>query len=93
LAQHNDVVLFPISDPSGTDMPTDYRIVASDGQLQVELDTGNDTIKAHIRDVTEARLGMVLGWGRKYGLPILPLTSAQETLPQLLSLLGVRAGG
>lgn len=90
LSIHNDVILFPISDPSGADVPKDFRIVASDGVLQVELDVGQETTRTHIRDVISARVERVFDWGRKYGLPVLPLTAAQDTLPQLLSLLGAR---
>lgn len=90
LSLHNDVLLFPISDPTGRDLPGDFRIVASDGRLQVELDANDGATRGHVRDVTEARLGRVLDWSRKYGTPVLPLNAAQETLPQILSLLGAR---
>lgn len=91
LSLHNDVILFPISDPSGLNPSADFKIVASDGQLQVELDTGDNATADHIRAVTTARLGKVMDWSRKYGTPVLPLNAAEETLPQLLNLLGARA--
>ena len=90
LSQHNDVLLFPISDPSSHSFPSDFRIIASDGQLQVELDTADQKTMLHVRDVNAARTNRVLEWGRKYGTPVLPLDAAQETLPQILSLLGAR---
>lgn len=92
LSMHNDVILFPISDPTGHDLPEDFRIVASDGRLQVEIDGATGDTVQHVRDITNARLGRVLDWSRKYGMSVLPLSAGLETLPQILSLLGARAG-
>lgn len=94
LSLHNDVILFPVSDPTSRTLPDEFRFVASDGRLQIELE-GNEgaTLSHHIRKVTNARLGRVVEWGRKYGIPFLPLDSAQDTLAQLLPLLGTRAPG
>ncbi|KUJ85501.1 MoxR protein [Ruegeria marisrubri] len=91
LSLHNDVILFPVSDPTGLTLPDGFRIVASDGQLQVSLESSDVEVRRKLQDFLDKRLEPVLGWSRKYGTPVLPLTTAEETLPQMLSLFG--AGG
>ena len=93
LALHNDVLVFPITDPTGRDLPDHFRLVASDGRLQVDLDTAQDEVRMRLEDLFDRRIGRVLDWSRKYGVPVLPLTSAEETLPQMLSLFGARGRG
>ncbi len=92
LAQHNDVILFPVTDPTSQTLPGDFRLVASDGQLQVELDTRDGEIQAKIEDVMGARVVRAIGWTRKYGIPVLPLTASRETLPQVMELMGLQGG-
>ncbi|PRY26804.1 uncharacterized protein DUF58 [Aliiruegeria haliotis] len=90
LSLHNDVILFPITDPTGLKLPDDFRIVASDGDLQVELDGRETATTRSVQEIVSARLGRAIGWTRKYGIPVLPLTCDRETLPQIMDLMGVR---
>jgi uncharacterized protein (DUF58 family) len=90
LSMHNDVILFPVSDPSGLKLPDDFRIVASDGELQVELDARETQTLRSIEAVVNSRIARPLDWTRKYGIPVLPLSAGRETLPQLLDLMGLR---
>lgn len=92
LSMHNDVILFPISDPSGHNLPEDFRIIASDGQLQVELDARDGDTLQRVEQVVGSRIARAIGWTRKYGIPALPLSAGQETLPQLLALMGLPGG-
>ncbi|NDR58163.1 DUF58 domain-containing protein [Aliiruegeria sabulilitoris] len=92
LAQHNDVILFPVSDPSGLSLPEDFRIVASDGTLQVELDAREAETMRRVEEVVGSRIARAIGWTRKYGVPVLPLSAGRETLPQLMELMGLRGG-
>lgn len=93
LAQHNDLILFPVTDPTSAKLPEDFRLIASDGQLQVELDARDGEIQTRIEDVMGDRIARAIGWTRKYGIPVLPLTSARETLPQLRELMGLQGAG
>ena len=92
LAQHNDVILFPVTDPTGHELPEDFRITASDGALQVEIDSREGDTLARVEEVVSTRIARAIGWTRKYGIPVLPLTPGRETLPQLMDLLGHRGG-
>lgn len=92
LALHNDLILFPISDPSGAEMPDGFRIVASDGTLQMALDTRDKATRLGLQEYLGKRLDPLLDWSRKYAIPVLPLSAAEETLPQMLALFGARPG-
>jgi len=88
LARHNDVFLFVVSDPIAMDIPPGGRLVASDGEMQMELDTENTAARAKIQDMTRGRLERIMLWQKELGLPVLPLSTAEDALPQLHRLLG-----
>ena len=90
LARHNDLVLGLVSDPFGDDLPPGLKLVVSDGELQAEVDTGDRTTHQNLREVAQGRLAKILDWQRRLGVPVLPLTTADETLPQLRRLMGLR---
>jgi len=90
ICRHNDVVLCPVTDPISRDIPDKTRLVVSDGELQVELDTGDREIRQRLEGLASGRLSELLTWQRRYGLSVLPLSAGEETLPQVLRLLGRR---
>lgn len=90
LARRNDVVLGLVTDPFAEDLPTGMRLVVSDGQLQAEVDTTDATRHRDLRDMARGRLAEILDWQRTLGVPVLPLSAAEETLPQMRRLMGLR---
>lgn len=92
LARHNDLILALVSDPFGEDLPEGLRLVVSDGELQAEVDTGDATQHRNLREMARGRLAAVLDWQRTLGVPVLPLSSAEPTLPQLRRLMGLGPG-
>jgi hypothetical protein len=70
-------------------MPEGLRLVVSDGELQAEVDTGDRTTHRNLRDMARGRLAEILAWQRTLGVPVLPLTCAEETLPQMRRLMGL----
>jgi uncharacterized protein (DUF58 family) len=90
LAQRNDVILFTVTDPTTDNLPKDLDIVVSDGQLQAQLTIGSDQTRKKLQEFASARLDALLTLSQKYGIPVLPLSAAAETLPQILELLGAR---
>ena len=46
-------------------------------------------VREGLRDLARGRLAAVLDWQRRYGVPVLPLSAAEETLPQLRRLMGL----
>jgi len=93
LSRHNDVVLFLVSDPVAHNFPEGLRLIVSDGHLQAELDAASGTVRRALDDFSSGRFAKVLAWERKLGIPILPLSAGEETLPQIRRLLGLTASG
>ena len=92
LARHNDVMLCPVTDPSAHEIPENLRLVFSDGRLQAELDTATGRTWQALSEFSSGRLAQLLDWERRLGLPVLPLSSGEETVPQVRRLLGLSAG-
>ena len=91
IAQHNDLVLFSVSDPTSEQLPPGLDIVVSDGELQVQINVGHETVRRRLVDFSKGRLAALLEFSTRFGVPVVPLTTAEDTLPQVLRLLG--AGG
>ncbi|WP_211100060.1 DUF58 domain-containing protein [Acuticoccus kandeliae] len=92
IARHNDLVLALVSDPFADAVPPGQRIVVSDGMLQAEIDTGDRTIHRRLAEMSSGRIAAILDWQRRFGVPVLPLSSAEETLPQMRRLMGLAPG-
>ncbi|MEM9632567.1 MAG: DUF58 domain-containing protein [Pseudomonadota bacterium] len=95
LARHNDLVLCPVTDPISEEVPEGTKLIVSDGDLQVEVDTTTGETYRRLEEFTKGRLAQVLSWQRKFGVPIFPLSAGEETIAQLSRLTGHRttAGG
>lgn len=92
IARRNDVVLGCITDPTGQQMPSNMRIIATDGVLQAEIDTGKDQVRTALTQLAGERLAIVAGWTRKYGIPVVPLNAGEQTMPQIRRLFGLSKG-
>jgi uncharacterized protein (DUF58 family) len=88
LARHNDVVALLVHDPLQSDLPPSARMTVTDGELQIQLDVGRDSVRKHIEQATHERVRGVLAWTRELGVPVLPLSAAEDTAAQLRRLLG-----
>ncbi len=89
LAASNDLILFHVSDPTGVSaLPDDFRVTVSDGDLQADLDASDPAVKARVLTASRDRLAQLNGWSRRYGFPIVPMTSAEPALDQMLRLFG-----
>jgi uncharacterized protein (DUF58 family) len=90
LARHNDLLLGLVSDPFAEDVPAGLRLVVSDGSLQAEVHTSDGTAHRALREMARGRLAEVLDWQRALGVPVLPLSAGEATLPQLRRLMGLK---
>jgi uncharacterized protein (DUF58 family) len=88
MTQHNDVVALLVHDPLQSDLPASARMTVTDGELQIQLEVGRDSVRKSIEQATQDRLNGVFAWTREIGVPVLPLSAAEETAPQLRRLLG-----
>lgn len=92
LAQKNDVVLFNVSDPLSKQLPENLELVVTDGEIQGLLNTNEASTRKKLSDFTTGRLARLVEFSSKYGLPLLPLSSAEDTLSQVFKLMGNRRG-
>ena len=88
MARHNDVVALLVHDPLQSDLPPSARMTVTDGELQIQLEVGRQSVRKSIEQASQERLKTVLAWTRELGVPVLPLSAAEETAPQLRRLLG-----
>lgn len=89
LARRNDLVLGLVNDPMTKDMPQDQHLTVSDGTLQAEIDTGDTTVHRALTDMAEGRLAHILDWQRRFGIPVLPLTTEEDSVAQMRRLMGL----
>ncbi|MDF2233609.1 DUF58 domain-containing protein [Albimonas sp. CAU 1670] len=89
LARRNDLVLGLVSDPFAQDLPAGLRLSVSDGELQAEVNTADSRAHRSLREMARGRLAAVLDWQRSLGVSVLPLTTAEETTPQMRRLMGL----
>ena len=89
LLHQGDAVCVLVHDPSALDMPTDGRLVVSDGDLQVEV-AGGDVRR--LAEFSKGRIERILDWQRRPGVPVLPVDTASPAAGQLRRLLGFGPG-
>ncbi len=93
IARHNDVLAIPVYDPSSTELPTGGRLVVSDGELQFELDVGKASTRRRLIEMADQRLSSVMAWQDDLGVPVMPVSTGEDSLDQVRTLLGRAASG
>ncbi|WP_041681598.1 DUF58 domain-containing protein [Cupriavidus sp. DF5525] len=88
MAARNDVLTILVHDPFLSELPESGQLVVSDGELQVELGFGQAAVRRSIADFVESHGRALLDWHHAIGVPLLPLSAAEETALQLRRLLG-----
>ncbi|MHC2333584.1 DUF58 domain-containing protein [Bradyrhizobium sp. USDA 4454] len=88
MSRHNDVVAVLVHDHLQSDLPASSRMTVTDGELQIQLEVGRESVRRNIAQASQERLRDVFAWTRELGIPVLPLSTAEETAPQVRRLLG-----
>lgn len=88
MSARNDLLTMLVYDPFLLELPDSGHLVVSDGELQVELGFGQASTRKGIAEFVDAQSRNLLGWHRAIGVPLLPLSAAEETPLQLRRLLG-----
>jgi uncharacterized protein (DUF58 family) len=88
LSQHNDVVCVLTYDPLAVHLPPVGEMVVSDGELQVEIPIGKDVVRKSILEASSRRIHRILAWQHEIGIPVVPLSTAEDVPTQVLHLLG-----
>jgi uncharacterized protein (DUF58 family) len=93
LAAHNDVIAMQVYDPMAVNLPTDGRLLVTQGELQVELAVGRRQVHQPLGDYLGGRLKDVATLLRRSQVPLMMFSTAEESLTQIRSELGKQAGG
>ena len=90
LSRHNDLILGLVSDPYADEVPGNVQLVVSDGELQIAIDTGDRATHGAIKEMAQGRIAEIHDWQRPLGAPVLPLTTAEDSLTQMRRIMGLR---
>jgi uncharacterized protein (DUF58 family) len=88
LSERNDVIAVFVYDPLTIDVPASGDLVISDGELQAEILFGNERMRKRLADDAHQRIQQILGWQRRYQIPVLPISTAEDSAQQVRRLLG-----
>jgi len=88
MAARNDVLTVLVHDPFLSELPESGNLVVSDGELQVELGFGHTGVRRGIAEYADAHSRELLNWHHAIGVPLLPLSAAEDTALQVRRLLG-----
>ncbi len=88
IAAHNDMILILVSDPIARQLDAGASTVVGDRNMQAALDIGSAAIRDAVSEHGRARLDRILNWQTEINLSVLPLSSGEETLPQIRRLMG-----
>ncbi|NKL77632.1 DUF58 domain-containing protein [Rhizobium leguminosarum] len=87
LSSRNDVVCILVYDPFLLELPVSGNIVVSGGGPQAELALRTVSVRTSIDAFARNRGRELRAWQTELGLPMLPISAAEETAPQLRRLL------
>jgi uncharacterized protein (DUF58 family) len=90
LACHNDVIALFIYDPLEARLPSFGKIIVSQGDLQLEVDTGDAEFRRQFAEQFERRLKTARDLMLKRGIPVLPIHTAEGVRDQFMEVLGHR---
>lgn len=90
LAQHNDVLCALVYDEMERDLGAAGRLVFSDGQGQLEVDTASTRLRERYRADFEQRRRTLEQAALRYEIPVLPLHTGAGAAEQIRDLIGRR---
>jgi uncharacterized protein (DUF58 family) len=88
LSRSNDVICCLAFDPLAVKLPPAEQLVVSNGELQVELQLGEEKVRKSILEASDKRIRAILSWQHELGVPVLPLSTAEDVGQQVRHLLG-----
>jgi uncharacterized protein (DUF58 family) len=93
ISVHNDALVAFIYDPLEAALPDAGRLVMAEGELQLEVDTSDRSLRERYQTEFAQRLGRIQELSRQREIPVLPLSTAEPVEEQIRRLLGNRPGG
>lgn len=92
LAAHNDVILCLVTDPLVSDLPDTLQLWVNDGKQHLSLDTSKPDVHRALESSFQKRVKQIHDWQTRFGVSVVPLSSAQDTLMQFYHAFGVPYG-
>ncbi len=92
LCRHNDVIILPVYDPLAGKLPEKGQLVISDGDRQILLDSNDRRLQERFPEFLQGRLQNLFQALEKFGVPILPIHTAENVAGQIRDVLGSRPG-
>jgi len=92
LCRHNDVILLPVYDPLAKELPETGTLVVSDGTKQVLLDSRENNFRKRFPEFLQGRLKTLSDNLVRFGVPVLPLHTAEDVAGQVRKVLGYIPG-
>jgi uncharacterized protein (DUF58 family) len=91
ISVHNDALVAFIYDPLEAALPDAGRLVMAEGELQLEVDTSDRSLRERYQTEFEQRLARIQELSRQREIPVLPLSTAEPVSEQVRRLLGDQA--
>lgn len=88
IGEHNDVIVALVYDALETELPDLGQLVVSNGDLQLEVNSGDDTLRANFADVFNERLATVRSVLLQRQIPVMPVHTGLPVTVQVRKLLG-----
>ena len=88
LRRRNDLIVLWVQDPLEDDLPDVGEAVLGDGRLQLAVNTSSEKMRDRFVADVRARRARASAFALRYDVPVLPLSTAEDVLPQLGRQLG-----
>ena len=92
LSAHNDVIALQVYDPLALKLPSNGRLLVTQGELQVELAIEKRNVQQPLGDFLSGRLKDVATLLRRSQVPLMMISTAEDAHGQLRAELGKSAG-
>jgi uncharacterized protein (DUF58 family) len=88
LTEHNDVIFLFIYDEMERELGDSGRLVFSDGERQLDVDTGGGRLRERFRQSFDERLARLTATSRRYAVPLLAVHTGLPIAEQVRDLIG-----
>ena len=92
LAVHNDVIALQVYDPLALNLPSNGRLLVTQGQLQVELAVQHRQVRQPLTDFLSGRFKDIADLLRRSQVPLMMFSTALDAQTQLRTELGKTGG-
>ena len=88
LTQHNDVITALIYDPMERELPSAGLLTFTNGQGQLDVDTGNNHLRQNFAAGFDDRLEAIETLSRRYSIPVLSIDTVDDIARQIRDMIG-----